>query len=64
MNFYVVIEINSILNCMCMLVIRYEKCRKITARLICPIVVHFLEIDEKLNYLLGTIQTFFVQKTT
>jgi hypothetical protein len=38
--------------------------RKITTRLICPIIVHFLEIEEKLNYLLGIIQTFFLQITT
>jgi hypothetical protein len=37
-----------------------KNCIKITTRLICPIIVHFLEIDEKLNYLLGTIQTFFL----
>jgi hypothetical protein len=45
-------------------VIRYENCRKITTRLICPIIVHFLEIDEKLNCFLGTIQTLFLQITT
>jgi hypothetical protein len=38
-----------------------KNCRKIKTRLICPIIVHFLEIDEKLNCLLGTIQTFFLQ---
>jgi hypothetical protein len=38
--------------------------KKIITILICPIVVHFLEIDENLNCLLGTIQTFFLQITT
>jgi hypothetical protein len=33
--------------------------QKITTRLICPIIVYFLEIDEKLCCLLGTIQTSF-----
>jgi hypothetical protein len=35
-----------------------KNAKKITTRLICPIIVHFLEIDEKMNCLLGTIQTF------
>jgi hypothetical protein len=32
---------------------------KITTRLICLIIVHFLELDDKLNCLLGTIQSSF-----
>jgi hypothetical protein len=31
--------------------------------LICLIIIHFLEIDEKLNCHLGTIQTLFLQIT-
>jgi hypothetical protein len=38
-----------------------ENYRKITARLIFPIIVHFLEIYKKLNCLLGTIQTYCLQ---
>jgi hypothetical protein len=59
MNFYALIKINSILTACAS-----NKVRKITTRLIYPILVHFQEIDEKLNSLLGTIQTFFLQITT
>jgi hypothetical protein len=38
--------------------------QKITTRLKFPIIVNFLEIDEKLNFLRGTIRTFFLQITT
>jgi hypothetical protein len=41
-----------------------ENCRKIITTLIFPIIVHFLEIDEKLNGLLGIVQTFFLQINT
>jgi hypothetical protein len=40
-----------------------KNCKKITTRPIFPIIVHFLEVDEKLDCLLGTIQTFFLQIT-
>jgi hypothetical protein len=44
--------------------IRYERLHKNTTRLIFPIIVYFLVIDEKLNCLLGTVPTFFLQITT
>jgi hypothetical protein len=52
MNFYVVIKISSILT-----VCASNKIRKITTRLIRLILVHVLEIVEKLNSRLGTIQS-------